>query len=264
MVQSFSSFSFYSFQILHTLAPACRQPAAAQSRPRSSAWNQFLMLLSLLTDAPGVKRSEVGRSPRTTPYTPDVEMSPLDQFFFPTHGGCALHRSVGASFTSRRCCLSNNKRQQVFGGWKYSYFSLCLTVFILNLMNYISVELEVNQRAAACRYITHRCRIINPWCHRQGFLIWLAARRRSELILLLVARRSSCQGEITRWLTTWSTVALRLVCAPDRRAGRWGGEEGCSSCSSLLEEPAHNEEMSLTISCLYCFNYVSLTIYLFF
>lgn len=79
----------------------------------------------------------------------------------------ALRCSVGAPFTSWWFCLWGSKRKQVDGGWKY------LNYWIYGIIS--TVESEVNQRLASCRYIAHRCRIINPSCHSQGLPIWLAA-----------------------------------------------------------------------------------------
>lgn len=109
-----------ALEIIHTLAPARCQPAAAERRPSPPLpgwWNQFLMPLSLLTDARGEKRSEVESSPRTTRYAPGMEMSPSDQFVFHAVG---VHSVAPRALFSPWCfCFrsSSSSGQQVSGGW---------------------------------------------------------------------------------------------------------------------------------------------------
>lgn len=105
-------------------------------------------------------------------------------------------------------------------------------------------------RVAACRYITHRCRIINPSCHIQGFLIWLAVPLKvwaysPPLGLQIVASRPNHPLTDNLIDRRSSSVAQSTVSVPvlHRRAGRWGGEVGRGSCwcregLSLVEEAA--------------------------
>lgn len=205
-----------ALEIIHILAPAplllCRLPG----------WcNQFLMPLSLLTDARGEKRSEVESSPRTTQYAPGMEMSPLDQFF--SHAvGCAQRHSEGLV----QLFSLFPEQQRATGVWGLEMLTLVTLfrpVFHLHSMNYIWSGSSIRDTsAAACQYITHRCRIINPSCHSQGFLIWLAATLKVIAYSPpLGPLMQACQGEITHCRCSPS-AAQSIVCVPvsHRRAGR--------------------------------------------
>lgn len=93
-----------------------------------------------------------------------------------------------------------------------------------------------------------RCHIINPSCHSQGFLIWLAAA--PKVIAYsppLGPQMRACQGEITHWLTTWLTAALGLrlnqsrafqfrAAEPEDNVEKWA-----AACSlGLVDEPGRD------------------------
>lgn len=207
-----------ALEIIHTLAPARCQPAAAERRPPSSSAGLVESIFDAVISADRCTRWEEVRGwELSTDHSicsghGDVT---LGSICFP-RGGCAQRHSEGL-VQPLMFLFPEQQQQRATGVWGLEILTF-VTLFrpVFHSMNYIwSCSSIRDTSVAACQYIPQRCRIINPSCHSQGFPIWLAATLKVIAYSPpLGPQMRARQGEITHWLTTWLTAALRLRLDP--------------------------------------------------